>query len=167
MTGEVVAVPGMECSAPLRLQPPAGSDPAARSQPPLAPGWVRWPRFPQLVRNFHLPGGQRWIFANGRDLPFFLDRLADGCGYRHLPVLAPSPEILGDYRQDHDWTRYVRRFEALMDDRNIPGIFAPEEFAAGPTCLLCSEHEPDQCHRRLVAERLQRAWGGLEIVHLV
>jgi uncharacterized protein (DUF488 family) len=120
-----------------------------------------------LVDTRLKPGGQLSGFANGRDLPFFLDRLADGCGYRHLPVLAPSPEILGDYRQDHDWTRYVRRFEALMDDRNIPGIFASEEFAAGPACLLCSEHEPDQCHRRLVAERLQRAWGGLEIVHLV
>ena len=32
--------------------------------------------------------------------------------------------------------------------------------------LLCSEAEPDRCHRRLAAEYLQHRWGGVEIVHL-
>ena len=42
------------------------------------------------------PDGQLSGFARKADLPYFLDLLA-GCGYRHLPVLAPTPEILGDY----------------------------------------------------------------------
>ena len=33
-------------------------------------------------------------------------------------------------------------------------------------CLLCSEDKPDHCHRRLVAEYLDRHWGGVDIRHL-
>lgn len=111
------------------------------------------------------PGGQLAGFANRRDLPYFLRRL-NGCRYLHLPELAPTPEILGDYRQGHDWGRYVERFEALMDERGVPGTLDQDAFAREPSCLLCSEASPEQCHRRLVAERLARAWDGVEIVHL-
>lgn len=120
----------------------------------------------RLVDTRLKPGGQLAGFANGRDLPFFLDRLADGCGYVHLPILAPTAAILGDYRADGDWDRYVARFEALMDERGIPGALDRDAFRGEPNCLLCSEAAPDQCHRRLVAERLERVWGGLDIVHL-
>ena len=34
-------------------------------------------------------------------------------------------------------------------------------------CLLCSEHEPDHCHRRLVAEYLKSEWGDVQIEHLM
>lgn len=112
------------------------------------------------------PVGQLAGFANGRDLPWLLDRLA-GCRYRHLPVLAPAPEILDGFRRDHDWDRYVARFERLMDERRVPDGLDRALFAPGPACLLCSEAEPDHCHRRLVADRLVRAWGDLEIFHLV
>jgi uncharacterized protein (DUF488 family) len=32
--------------------------------------------------------------------------------------------------------------------------------------LLCSEEKPHRCHRRLVAEYLAEAWGGVEIKNL-
>ena len=66
------------------------------------------------------PGGQLSGFAKQDDLAWFLERL-NGAGYVHLPQLAPSDEIRDDYRQDHDWERYVPRFEALMDDAGYPG----------------------------------------------
>ena len=94
-------------------------------------------------------------FARKEDLPYFLDRLADGCAYLHLPDLAPTKEILKDYRADGDWNRYVLRFEMLMDERGIPADHCErEDFEAQISCLLCSEATPEQCHRRLVAERL-------------
>jgi hypothetical protein len=83
-----------------------------------------------------------------------------------MPILAPTAAILGDYRTDGDWNRYVARFEALMDERNVPGVLDRDAFLRAPNCLLCSEATPERCHRRLVAERLHRAWGDLEIVHL-
>jgi hypothetical protein len=39
-------------------------------------------------------------------------------------------------------------------------------FFEEPCCLLCSEASPEHCHRRLVAEGLQRRWGDVEIIHL-
>ncbi len=112
------------------------------------------------------PGGQLSGFAKQDDLPYFLDRLASGCQYIHLPLLAPTKEILGDYRADGDWPRYVARFEQLMDERRIPETLDPAEFESLASCLLCSEPTPQQCHRRLVAERMAARWPGVEIVHL-
>ena len=36
--------------------------------------------------------------------------------------------------------------------------------AAGPTCLLCFERDPERCHRRVLSERL--AGRGFDIVDL-
>ena len=86
--------------------------------------------------------------------------------YLHLPELAPSEEILDGYRADKDWQHYVEQFEALMDERNIPGALNRAQFASAACCLLCSEATPEQCHRRLVAERIQARWPQVEIIHL-
>ena len=41
------------------------------------------------------------------------------------------------------------------------------EAADGAEALrLCAELKPDLCHRRLVAEHLRDAWGGVTIIHL-
>jgi uncharacterized protein (DUF488 family) len=112
------------------------------------------------------PGGQLSGFAKQDDLPYLLRELANGCAYRHMPELAPTKEILKQYRADHDWARYVGRFEALMDARDIPGALDRDFFTATRSCLLCSEATPAQCHRRLVAERLAARWPGIDIVHL-
>jgi hypothetical protein len=53
-----------------------------------------------------------------------------------------------------------------MDDRGIPHTLDQADFDHGPVCLLCSEATPEQCHRRLVAERLAATWPGVEIIHL-
>lgn len=119
----------------------------------------------RLVDTRLRPGGQLAGFANGRDLPWLLGRLV-GSGYVHLPMLAPTTAILDGYRADGDWDRYVERFEALLDERGVPAGLDRGAFEAAPNCLLCSEATPEHCHRRLVAERLARAW-DVEVVHLV
>lgn len=112
------------------------------------------------------PGGQLSGFAKQEDLPYFLRELANGCAYRHLPELAPTKDILGAYRQSGDWQEYERSFEALMGSRGIPQSLDTTLFQRQTCCLLCSEPTPDQCHRRLVAERLSRFLPDIEIIHL-
>jgi len=112
------------------------------------------------------PDGQLSGFARKSDLPYLLRELA-GCDYRHLPLLAPSAEILADYRRDHDWVRFLARFDALMDERDVPAALDAALFRGRAACLLCSEAGPEHCHRRVVAERMARAWPELEVVHLV
>ena len=85
--------------------------------------------------------------------------------YVHLPPLAPSGEMLDSYRKDHkDWDTYERQFVTTMERRLIEA-FIPKE-TMSDSCLLCSEDGPEHCHRRLVAEYLQKKWGDVEIVHL-
>jgi uncharacterized protein (DUF488 family) len=112
------------------------------------------------------PHGQLAGFARQEDLPYFLRQLADGCTYAHMPELVPTKAILKEYRANRDWPRYVARFETLMDERNIPAALRPEVFYNQVCCLLCSEATPEQCHRRLVAERLAAQWPEVAIVHL-
>ncbi len=112
------------------------------------------------------PGGQLAGFAKKDDLPYFLSKLADGCRYVHVPELAPTKEILHAFRTDSDWAGYAARFEALMDERRIPETLDRQQFEALASCLLCSEPTPQECHRRLVAERLAARWPDVEVIHL-
>ncbi len=112
------------------------------------------------------PNSQLSGFAKRDDLPYLLKKLAK-CEYIHIDSLCPTEEILSDYRKDQDWDRYVGRFEALMDARDIPHSLDRRLFEKKDCCLLCSEATPEQCHRRLVAERLAKHWEGTEINHLV
>jgi uncharacterized protein (DUF488 family) len=105
-------------------------------------------------------------FAKGRDLPFFLERIA-GITYEHEPLLCPTPEILADFKQRKvmPWLAYEEAFTALMEQRRIAEVLSPASFDV-PTALLCSEATPEQCHRRLVLEHLADRWDDVVIVHL-
>ena len=111
------------------------------------------------------PDGQLAGFTKKEDLRYFLKKI-NGCDYRHMPNLAPEDEILKAYREDHNWKKYEAAFEALMDRRGIPETIDQTLFEEKVCCLLCSEPTPEQCHRRLVAERLARSWKGVEIIHI-
>jgi uncharacterized protein (DUF488 family) len=111
------------------------------------------------------PDSQLAGFAKRDDLAYFLSRLID-CEYHHFSILTPTPQALSEYRQNHDWSAYVTRFEAAMDERGVPACLDRAFFEAKPCCLLCSEDSPDQCHRRLIAERLAREWVEVDVTHL-
>ncbi len=103
-------------------------------------------------------------FAKRDDLAWFLEEIC-GIGYVHRPELAPTKELLSDYQKRRiDWDTYEARFRELMRERRIENAVPAEVLNRG--CLLCSEHRPDHCHRRLVAEYLNERWGGLEVEHL-
>jgi uncharacterized protein (DUF488 family) len=103
-------------------------------------------------------------FSKRDDLRYFL-RAIGGLDYIHRPDLAPTQQLLDEYRKGKGgWPAYERAFLALMRERRIEET-VPRQLIAD-SCLLCSEETPDRCHRRLVAEYLRDRWGGLEIVHL-
>lgn len=104
-------------------------------------------------------------FSKRDDLEYFLREIC-GAEYHHEPLLAPTKEILGDYRKRKgSWQEYERRFLGLMADRQVEKNLDVADFAM-PTVLLCSEPAPDHCHRRLVLEYLQQKWSKLTIHHL-
>jgi len=103
-------------------------------------------------------------FAKRDDLKFFLKEVC-GMDYVHTPDLAPTQEMLDEYKKlKGDWATYEKRFLDLMEKRKIEERIPKEVVAEG--CLLCSEDKPHHCHRRLVAEYLKQHWGDLDISHL-
>jgi uncharacterized protein (DUF488 family) len=113
----------------------------------------------RLNNTSHLAG-----FTKKQDLAYFL-RAIGRIDYVHRPDWAPTAGILDDYKNKTiGWDEYERRFCALIRDRRIE-----QSVDAGlldTACLLCSEPKPDRCHRRLVAEYLQKFFAGLTVCHL-
>jgi uncharacterized protein (DUF488 family) len=104
-------------------------------------------------------------FAKRDDLKYFLSEIC-GIHYTHQVDLAPTQQMLDDYKKRGDtWATYESRFLELMASRRIEERF-PREMLDNAV-LLCSEDKPHQCHRRLVAEYLADAWGGVDVQHLV
>lgn len=95
-------------------------------------------------------------FAKKQDLAFFAKQLA-GMDYVHVPELAPTQDILDEYKKNKgDWQVYERKFLELMERRAVQSTVSKDLIDGG--CLLCSEDKPHHCHRRLVAEYFKRHW---------
>jgi len=113
--------------------------------------------------------GQLSAFAKHPDLEFFLRQIGN-MGYRHEPLLAPSPELRKVYQGDKDWTAYQHGFLKLLNQRGVPQSLDVSSWPAN-VALLCTEPGPEKCHRRLVAEVLAKHWGAanedVEVRHLV
>jgi uncharacterized protein (DUF488 family) len=102
-------------------------------------------------------------FAKKDDLAYFADSICK-VGYEHLPELAPTQDMLTEYRESKGgWPAYAEKFLDLMARRKIETI---DRKRLDGGCLLCSEDKPHHCHRRLVAEYLKDKWGDVEIEHL-
>jgi uncharacterized protein (DUF488 family) len=103
-------------------------------------------------------------FTKKDDLRFFLREILD-IEYVHMPLLAPTKDILEAYKKDGgDWKTYERQFLELASSRHLEEEV--DQDALDGACLLCSEPTPHHCHRRLVAEYLQEKWVDVEIKHL-
>jgi len=103
-------------------------------------------------------------FSKRDDLKFFLRSIL-GIDYVHVPLLAPTQDILDEFKRNKgEWQVYEDKFLRLIEHRQIEKHVAKEMI--GDSCLLCSEDKPHFCHRRLVAEYLNEKWGHLTIEHL-
>ena len=87
-------------------------------------------------------------------------------GYRHLrglgtPKQGREAARIGDHESfERIFRHQLEEPEALLDLGEAL-ILA----AAQPVCLLCLERDPEQCHRLIVAERMERE-SGQPIRHL-
>ncbi len=104
-------------------------------------------------------------FSKRDDLKYFLKEILD-VEYVDAPLLAPTQSMLDAYKKSKgSWDAYEHDFLRLMAERRIEDKIDQSLLAGG--CLLCSEDRPHHCHRRLVADYLQKRWGNLSIKHIV
>ncbi len=104
-------------------------------------------------------------FAKGNDLAFFAKEIGN-IGYLHKINFAPTKELLGNYRKGIiTWEEYEIEYLNLLDIRKVGDKIHIEDLHEN--CLLCSEHTPEKCHRRLLAEYLKARFNQVEITHLI
>lgn len=104
-------------------------------------------------------------FAKKKDLPYFLQEIG-GIDYEYRKELAPSDDILKPFKDNKtSWAEYEVQYIDLIKHRNISNILKPDE--VHEACFLCACQTHEHCHRRLLAEHLQREWGNpAQIIHL-
>lgn len=105
------------------------------------------------------PNGQLSRFAFEKDLPFFLEKLADGCKYVHRVDLAPTNELLKEVRakgsaMSKDYKLFEKEFNQYLEKDSKIGNFVEQFKNYKNVVLLCSEHTIEKCHRRLVCDML-------------
>lgn len=82
--------------------------------------------------------------------------------------LVPPANLVGSYyRKEMGWDEYESAYLDFLRSEEIAPLV--EVFARRCTeetiTLLCVEDKADNCHRRLLAEELQRKEPGLRVVH--
>lgn len=85
------------------------------------------------------------------------------------PILGPPLGLIGAYcRQEIDWDEYTAGFMDHLEEAPVVDVVERLAHMAlrRNVTLLCTEETPEQCHRRLVAERCQAIVPELEIVLL-
>ena len=103
-------------------------------------------------------------YAKAQDLAFFAKQIGN-MDYTHKVDFAPTKDLLADYRNKKiTWDNYETEYLNLLDRRKIATKFPVQHLHQH--CLLCSEHTPEKCHRRLLAEYFQHRLGNIEIIHL-
>lgn len=98
-------------------------------------------------------------FTKGRDLVFFLREICK-CSYSHEIQFSPTKMILDNYRkQVISWSEYEEEYNKLIRRRRISDVFKGKYENYERVLLLCSEPTPENCHRRLLAEYLEKELG--------
>lgn len=109
---------------------------------------------------------QLLAFAKYPDIEYFTRKILGG-EYFHDKRFAPSEKILVRYKKNViGWDDYETEFADLMTYRDIETYIADKYSTQENYCLLCTEVSPENCHRRLVAEKIREVLGDVEIVHL-
>jgi len=104
-------------------------------------------------------------FTKRDDLRYFLKKIVN-MEYHEVPILAPEDSLLTEYRKTGDWAKYEQNYLELIGQRQVERYIDLTLFKDG-VVLLCSEAEPDHCHRRLAAEYLVHSMlVGSNIEHL-
>lgn len=105
------------------------------------------------------PNGQLSRFAFEKDLPFFLDKLVNGCKYVHRVDLAPENELLKEVRtkgsaMSKEYKLFEKAFKQQLESESKIENFVERFKKYQNVVLLCSEPTTEKCHRRIVSEIL-------------
>ena len=105
-------------------------------------------------------------FAKGNDLAFFVKEICH-ISYTHIVDFAPTKELLDKWhKKEVSWIEYEKIYTKMLTERNILQKYGIKKFDGAS--FLCSEDTPENCHRRLLAEYMQKhSKEDVTIIHLI
>jgi len=104
-------------------------------------------------------------FAKEQDLKYFLPKLI-GMEYLVREDFAPTKELLASYRNSEiDWSAFAKGYSDLIVSRKALDNLDLLEFSNA--VLLCSESEPEKCHRTLLTNLLIERNSNFKIINLL
>jgi uncharacterized protein (DUF488 family) len=120
--------------------------------------------------------GSQYAFVNSKRLQDKLNEL--GIKYRHILALAPTPEIresqkkadtlTGELKRNRDKLGqvFIKTYKENILEKFDLKLFIDEltEMDAKKVVFFCVEEKPEACHRKLVADQLEKL--GYIITHL-
>jgi uncharacterized protein (DUF488 family) len=88
-------------------------------------------------------------------------------GYVHLPELGTPKDIRDKLKLTHDYTIFFDKMEKYLADKKDAIRQAYDRAMNTRCCLMCFERLADQCHRKIVAEKIKTTTGdNLQITHI-
>ena len=104
-------------------------------------------------------------FAKEQDLKFFLPKLV-GMQYQVWDELAPTKELLASYRDKEIlWEEFAQKYQDLIKVRGTLEKSSQDDFENA--VLLCSEREPEKCHRTLLADLIIERFPDFGVTNLI
>ncbi|MBR6965369.1 DUF488 domain-containing protein [Candidatus Saccharibacteria bacterium] len=106
-------------------------------------------------------------FTKADDLKYFLKEIGN-ISYIYRPDFAPTKELLKDWRDKKiSWEQYEKQYLAIQENRGTYKDFLRDFENYESVCILCSEATPEHCHRRLLAEKLEKEFpNDIKVIHI-
>lgn len=87
--------------------------------------------------------------------------------YIHLAELGAPKEIREKLKRTRDYPTFFRKMDKYLADKKEAVEQAYHHAMSSRCCLMCFERLVDQCHRKIVAEKIKATNGdGLQIKHI-
>ena len=87
--------------------------------------------------------------------------------YIHLAELGTPKEIRDRLRRTRDYSTFFRKMDKYLTGKKEAIKRAYNHAMSRRCCLMCFERLVDQCHRKIVAEKIKATNGdGLQITHI-
>tara|TARA_B100001287_G_scaffold276381_1_gene287013 strand:+ start:2302 stop:2742 length:441 start_codon:yes stop_codon:yes gene_type:complete len=111
------------------------------------------------------PNSQLSGFTRQVNFSYFLKKLSN-VNYEHRSELAPTKELLHKRRNENlTWEEFESQYINQLTSEILENYLV--EISKDNIIFLCSETEPNFCHRQILTNELLKIDSSLNIIHLM
>lgn len=116
-----------------------------------------------LIDIRQLPLSRKHDFSKSRLQSHLED---SGIEYKHVGALGSPKTIRDKVHQDNDYDSFFTEYTKYIKTKQDAVTEVVDTVTRKISCLMCVEPTPDLCHRRIVAQTIEKQSPKLKVVHL-